>query len=196
MHWLSCVDQQYAQDFRHDAPVMSARQVAGLQVRSIERGVDWCIVGGWGVDALLRTVTREHKDLDVLLPLAALQVGMSLLAEEGFLLASTWPESRGIADHHPLLGEPVPSAFVLAHADGREIDIHIYHERGTQLVSLWDTDLALLSADLAATGAIDGVLVRCMTASMQLTCHQGYDLPAAHAADVRLLQQLVTRHPE
>lgn len=54
-----------------------------------------------------------------------------------------------------------------------------------------DTDRRLEAEDLAATGSIDGVPVRCMTASMQLTCHQGYDLPPAHAADVGLLNQLI-----
>jgi lincosamide nucleotidyltransferase A/C/D/E len=170
---------------------MHASQVAGLQLRLVERGVDCCVVGGWGVDALVGTATREHKDLDVLLPLTALPDGVSLWAEEGFVLAHVWSESRAIAGDHPLLGEPIPSAFVLTHQDGREIDVHVYEAVDTRVACRWDTDRALEAEDLAATGSIGGVPVRCMTASMQLTCHQGYDLPPAHAADVRLLQQLI-----
>jgi lincosamide nucleotidyltransferase A/C/D/E len=175
----------------HDAQVMRADQVADLYVRLADQGVDCCVVGGWGVDALVGTVTREHKDLDVLMPLTALRDGLSFWAEEGFELAYTWSESRGVAGHHPLLGEPIPSAFVLTHQDGREIDVHVYEVRGARVISLWDTDRVLEAEDLADIGSIGGVPVRCMTASMQLTCHQGYDLPAAHAADVSLLQQLI-----
>ncbi len=162
----------------------------------MDRGVDCCVVGGWGVDALAGTQTREHKDLDVLLPLTALQHGMSLLADEGFELAYQWPESCEIAGHHPLLGEPIPSAFVLTHADGREIDGHVYEALDSHVVCLWNTDRPLQVDDLAATGSVDGVPVRCMTASMQLICHRGYELPPAHAADVRLLQQLIALRPE
>ena len=57
---------------------MRASQVARLQLQLTERGVGCCVVGGWGVDALVGTKTREHKDLDVLLPLTALKDGMSL----------------------------------------------------------------------------------------------------------------------
>ena len=176
--------------------MMRGSEVANLQVRLIDRGVDCCVVGGWGVDALVGSPTREHKDLDVLLPLTALPDGMSLWADEGFELARKWPESRGITGHHPLVGEPIPSAFVLTHADGREIDVHVYQTLDNCIVCLWDTDRPLEAEDLAATGAIDGVPVRCMTASMQLTCHQGYDLPPAHAADVSLLNQLIALQSE
>lgn len=154
-------------------------------------GVDRCVVGGWGVDALVGTPTREHKDLDVLLPLTALQVGVSFWSDEGFELAYTWPESRGIAGSHRLLGEPIPSAFVLNHADGREIDVHVYEVLDDRIVCLWDTDRPLEAEDLADSGSIDGVPVRCMTAAMQLICHQGYELPPAHAADVSLLLRLL-----
>ena len=175
---------------------MDSSQVASLQVRLIDRGVECCIVGGWGVDALVGTPTREHKDLDVLLPLTALQAGVSFWSDEGFELAYTWPESHRINGHHPLLGEPIPSAFVLTHADGREIDVHVYEVLDNRIVCLWDTDRPLEAGDLSATGSIDGVPVRCMTAAMQLTCHQGYELPPAHAADVSLLLQLIAPQSE
>jgi lincosamide nucleotidyltransferase A/C/D/E len=167
---------------------MSAEQVAGLHLRLAEHDADWCVVGGWGVDALLGRQTREHKDLDVLLPLDALPVSLSLLAEEGFVLAYTWPESRDVPGRHPLLGEPLPSAFVLTHADGREIDIHVYDGTAETVTALWDTTRRLTPEALQATGTVAGVSVRCMTAAMQITCHEGYDLPPAHADDVRLLQ--------
>jgi lincosamide nucleotidyltransferase A/C/D/E len=159
-------------------------------VQHAARGVDWCVVGGWGVDALLGRVSRPHRDLDVLLSRAEAPAALSLLAEDGFRFAHRWSESRDVAGHHPLVGEPMPSAFVLEHPDGREVDVHLFDADGDRVVVLWDTDRTLEASDLAATGSIGGVTVRCMTASMQLTCHLGYELPAAHAADVRLLHGL------
>ncbi len=170
---------------------MGADQVADLQVRLAERGVDWCVVGGWGVDALLGRVTRLHEDVDVLLSRADAQAALTLLEQDGFQLVDRWSESRDVPGHHPLVGEPVPSAFVLRHTDGREVDVHLDDTVTGRVVPLWDTERRLEAGDLAATGSVDGVAVRCMTAAMQLTCHQGYDLPPAQVADVRLLRRLV-----
>jgi len=176
--------------------VMSADHVASLQLRLAERGADWCVVGGWGVDALLGHQTREHKDLDVLLPATALQTSMTLLAEAGFDFAYRWPESRDLPGHHPLLGEPIPSAFVVTHADGWEIDVHVDDLTDNGVSILWGTVRTLAPGDLAATGSVAGMPVRCMTAAMQMTCHEGYELPPAHAADVRLLAQHLQERPE
>jgi lincosamide nucleotidyltransferase A/C/D/E len=170
---------------------MSANQVAALQRRLSDRGLDWCVVGGWGVDALLGEQTREHKDLDVLLPLVALHGTLELLQDEGFRLAHTWSESRPLAGSAPLLNEPIPSAFVLTDAEAREVDVHVYDVVDERIVNLWDTDRVLAPDDLDAAGAIGGIEVRCMTAAMQVVCHQGYDLPLAHAQDVRRLQQRI-----
>ena len=100
---------------------MHAGQAASLLRSMVEHGVDCCVV-----DALVGTATPGHKDLDVLLPETALPDALTLWATEGFVLEHLWAESRGIAGHHPLAGEPIPSAFVLTHGDGREIDVHVY----------------------------------------------------------------------
>lgn len=172
---------------------MRADQAADLQRCAVERGLDWCVVGGWGVDALLGRQTREHDDLDVLVPLAGLPTLLGLCEQDGFRLAHVWEESRPLPGRQPLLGEPVPSAFVLVHDDGRSLDVHVHDEAGDGVVVLWDTDLVLTRADLAAAGRLDGVPVRCLTAAAQLRAHAGYDLPPAHAEDVRALERLVER---
>lgn len=170
---------------------MRAGDVVDLQRRLIERGLDWCIVGGWGVDALLRKQTRAHKDLDLFLPVAALHAALSLLGEQGFHLGYLWEENRAIEGGHPLVGAPAPSAFVLDHRDSRQLDVHVYDMRDGQVSPLWNTERTLRPADLTTVGTISGVEVRCMSATLQLVCHQGYELPAAQAEDVRLLQRLL-----
>ena len=129
----------------------------------------------------------------MLLPLASLEGSMTLLAEEGFRLAYAWEESLDMPGHHPLLGTPMPSAFVLSHDDEREVDVHVYNDQGSAVSPLWDTHRTLQPNDLAAEGEIGGVAVRCMTVSMQLVCHDGYEVPPSHAADVLRLQRLVER---
>lgn len=171
--------------------MVRAEQVADLQLRLRARGLDWCVLGGWGVDALAGRTTREHKDLDVVLDVVALPAVLDLLAEDGFRQVCTWPESRDLPGRHPLLGDALPSAFVLASTDGREVDVHVCDGLDTGVVPLWETDVVLTTAGLSGTGVVGGVVVRCMTARLQLACHQGYELPPAHAADVRLLQQLL-----
>src|SRR5262249_56640368 len=64
--------------------------------------------GGWGVDALLQTQTRAHKDVDIILPVAAAPELQRLLAARGFRVRE---------------GEP-PHSFVLADGAGLEVDVH------------------------------------------------------------------------
>jgi lincosamide nucleotidyltransferase A/C/D/E len=102
----------------HDAQVMRADQVADLYVRLADQGVDCCVVGGWGVDALVGTVAREHKDLDVLMPLTALRDGLSFWAEEGFELAYTWVGESWGCRAPPVVGRADPVGFC-PHPPGR-----------------------------------------------------------------------------
>lgn len=174
---------------------MRAVDVGDLQRELAARGLDWCLVGGWGVDALLGEQTRPHKDLDVLIPLQSVDGILSLLADQGFRLAHLWEENRFLDGNHRLVGEPLPSAFVLDHDDGRQVDAHVYETRREKIVNLWETERVLHPGDLAVTGIVDGIAVRCMSAETQLVCHQGYELPQAHAEDVRRLQRFVGSAP-
>ena len=47
-------------------------------------GVRSWVDGGWGVDALARTETREHGDLDLALDHGQLDVARRALEEQGF----------------------------------------------------------------------------------------------------------------
>src|SRR3954468_7273062 len=67
--------------------------------------------GGWGVDALLETQTRDHKDVDVIVALPDIKSLTKLLERHGF-------REKNDADRRP-------ENFVLADGLGREIDIHV-----------------------------------------------------------------------
>ena len=47
---------------------MTAGDATALLGGLAEHGVDACVGGGWAVDALLGTQTREHADLDLWVP--------------------------------------------------------------------------------------------------------------------------------
>ena len=44
---------------------MDALDVIDVLDRLDAVGVEWCVDGGWGVDALVGRQTRPHKDLDL-----------------------------------------------------------------------------------------------------------------------------------
>src|SRR4051812_50057019 len=48
---------------------MPAEHAAAVLARLEASGVDVWLEGGWGIDALLGRQTREHDDLDVIVPL-------------------------------------------------------------------------------------------------------------------------------
>jgi lincosamide nucleotidyltransferase A/C/D/E len=64
--------------------------------------------GGWGIDALLRTQTRTHRDLDLMHRQEQEPAVVDALAESGFSELLDWR----------------PVRFVVADAQGREIDLH------------------------------------------------------------------------
>ena len=63
---------------------------------------------GWGVDALLQTQTRVHKDVDIIVSILDVPKLQELLGMEGFSVQE---------------GEP-PNSFVLSNDVGLEDDVH------------------------------------------------------------------------
>jgi lincosamide nucleotidyltransferase A/C/D/E len=163
---------------------MSQEQVLELMGLFAAHSVDPWLVGGWGVDALLGVQTRPHKDLDLLIRLEDVAKTMQLLEEHGFSFAYTWPESRWLEGVKPL-----PTAFVMMHPDGREVDVHTirFDAHGTPHPE-WQTDWDLAAIDLTA-GSIGGFDVRCTTADRQLRDHATYEMPPDHARDMELLRR-------
>lgn len=163
---------------------------AGELCRAFDQGRIRCwVVGGWGVDALLGRCTRPHKDLDVLLALGEHAHAWRLLHERGYRLAYRWEECVDVPGVL-LNGTGQPTAYVLEDQSGRLVDVHVLDDREHELTPLWATDRVLIAGALDASGTIDGLPVRCMSARMQLLAHEGYELPDEHRADVVLLQQL------
>jgi lincosamide nucleotidyltransferase A/C/D/E len=147
------------------------------------------LLGGWGIDALLREQTRPHKDLDIIVLVDEVVRMRALLARGGYRLKELWSENTWAEDWR---GTEVPTAFVLRDPDGREIDAHAMRRDALgNGVPLWaDAEwLTLTKEGLAGEGMIAGLTVRCFSPELQVICHTGYDLPDAHRLDLERLYE-------
>lgn len=135
------------------------------------------IGGGWGVDALAGTPTREHRDLDVLVPERDVALVVAALSDRGFLVTT---------DRRPVRIE------LTDEVNDRRIDIHpaIDDEAGGYWQHGFGDDRYTTPADSITSGVIGGRSVQCFTVEKQLETHQGYELTATDVADVETLRRL------
>jgi lincosamide nucleotidyltransferase A/C/D/E len=166
---------------------MSAEQAVTFYDLLNRHGIRCWLMGGWGVDALLGRVTRAHKDLDLLILLADLPDYANLVRSQGFTRKLEWSESQPIV----VDGVSVDSAFVDAHPDGREVDVHVIDiDHESSIVQLHRDPWPLPADTLSGSGTVAGRKLRCVSRAAQLAMHSDYDLPAHHREDVRLLRTM------
>ncbi|GAA2209402.1 hypothetical protein GCM10009850_048600 [Nonomuraea monospora] len=136
--------------------VLAALRKAGCQV--------W-IAGGWGIDALVGRVTREHGDLDLL----------HREEQEPAVIAAL--ESLGYAERTEGVVPGRPARFVMIGPGGRELDLHPlrFQPDGSALQRLDDSGGAFTyPAGVFVAGEIEGVRVPCLSVEQQVHFHQGY----------------------
>ncbi len=118
--------------------------------------------GGWGVDALLQTQTRTHKDVDIILAVADVAKLQELLARKGFAVRE---------------GKP-PNSFVLANGAGLEVDVHAvtFNDEGNGVYRMQNGEDWIYPAEgFGGRGLIGGMSVRCLSPMAQVMCHaHGY----------------------
>lgn len=169
---------------------MSAAELTELQAAEIVASLQgaqirFWIIGGWGIDALVREQTRPHHDLDLLVVVADLPQLDVWLRASGFTRAYEWEENANAT----IDGTDWDTAFVAVHADGRELDIHAIRSDGVHGELVTD-DPWELPADWAGFGRIAGQQVPCATANAQRAMHEGYELPETHRSDLRRIHHL------
>ena len=154
---------------------MSGVRAAAIVEELHARGIPVWLEGGWGIDALLGRQTREHDDLDVIVPLEHLPalepawrgLGYGFGFASGPLSFEVVDDEGHQIDAHPVAVQPNGDAVYLM-ADGRE---WIYP-----------------AASLTGRGEIAGQPAKCLTPAMALVCHsQGYALDETHQRDVAAL---------
>ena len=158
---------------------MTADDVVAVVELLTREQIDVWLDGGWGVDALVGSQTRDHSDLDLVVPQRDLDRAGATLAGVGFT-----------HDEHAEPG--LPARLVLVAEDGRRVDLHpvVFDARGDGWQPLghgaWG---AYPAAGLEATGEVAGRPVRCISPELQLRHHLGYPPDEHDRHDLRLLSE-------
>ena len=148
--------------------MMSAEKVLGVLDVFAHAGIVSWVDGGWGIDALLGTQTREHDDLDLVLDIRAVDQARTLLVGQGFIVERDWR----------------PTALALRHLDGRKVDLQSGRDGGGDQVQ---PDGRRWHYDPPVTGRIAGHTVRCCSPACQLAAHLGYEPDEIDRADMAAL---------
>jgi lincosamide nucleotidyltransferase A/C/D/E len=147
--------------------VTGALQTAGIRC--------W-IGGGWGVDALVGRITREHRDLDLAVDADQLDPALDRLATLGYRAETDW----------------LPVRLELAAPGARWVDLHpvVFDASGDgRQEGLAGTSFAYPAADLV-TGSLAGRPVPCLSAARQRAFHTGYPPRPQDRHDLALLAGL------
>jgi lincosamide nucleotidyltransferase A/C/D/E len=139
-------------------------------------GVDVCIGGGWGVDALLGEQTRQHSDLDLWAEAPSVEGLFRVLVDHGVDRVHPWPGDR-------------PWNFVLHDGRTRRVDLHLYEiiEDGSVQYGSVLEPFSLPAMALEHRGTIGGMAVRCEHPSWALSFHTGYPPRSSDRHDVARL---------
>lgn len=132
-----------------------------LVVRTLtQAGVPCWIGGGWGIDALVGEVTRQHRDLDIAIPSELDQAAIDALTPAGYQMDV----------------DQRPARFLLTAPGGRAIDIHpvTFDGIGNGIQQGFDGAVFHYPADGFTTGNIADEAVLCLTAQQQVRFHLGY----------------------
>jgi len=151
-------------------------------------GVPVVIEGGWGVDALLDSETRDHSDLDVALERSLLPLAQVVLEKLGF-------------DHAAAAEPGLPARFVMKDGRGRQVDLHplVFDEAGNglqQLTPAGDRWGRYPVPHLQSAGKIGGRTVACISAELQVEFHLGYEQSDNDRHDLELLARLADDGPD
>ena len=140
-------------------------------------GISSWLDGGWGVDALLHRQTRTHKDIDIVVDVTDVPKLRGILRRRGFDVCQ---------------GSP-PNSFVLADGSGLEVDVHavVFDDEGNGVYRMQNgKDWVYPAEGFLGRGMIDGVEVRCLSATTQVLGHaHGYVPVEKDFQDMDLLEQ-------
>jgi lincosamide nucleotidyltransferase A/C/D/E len=158
-------------------PEMTATALAELLHLFESAAIPVWLDGGWGADALLRTQTRPHQDVDIVLPVAAVPKLRELLEVRGFAVRE---------------GKP-PHAFVLTNGAGLDVDVHAvtFDGAGNGVYRMQSGEDWVYPAEgFGGRGLVEGVAVRCLSPAVQVLGHaHGYVPVEKDFRDMELLAQ-------
>lgn len=157
---------------------MNAKDVLDVLHELTRHDVQFWLDGGWGVDALAGRETRQHADLDMVVPLGEVTTIVSALTPLGYQVAL----------------DDLPTRIVLETDQGQKVDLHTVEfdssGNGVQHGAAPDGgDCIYPGAGLKGEGRIAGVRVRCLTPELSVAHHVGYAPLAKDRHNVELLHR-------
>lgn len=153
---------------------MSAEQVDEVMTMLGQAGVSAWVDGGWGVDALLGEQSRDHDDLDLVVPAESVALIRELLQRGGFVVERDW----------------LPTALAMRHGDGRAVDLHPVEpsaEGGGDQIQL--DGVKRWHYGPPVVGHIGDHPVLCCSPQCQLAAHIGYAPDEHDRADMARLAE-------
>jgi lincosamide nucleotidyltransferase A/C/D/E len=155
---------------------MTAEDVLEIVTALEKAGVAVWLDGGWAVDALLGSQTRQHDDLDVVVDLGKVDAIERELGRRGFAVAV----------------DELPTRLEMKDERGRCIDLHTvtFDEEGggTQMQQSGKV-FRYPPECFCGMGEVGGQTVRCLAAEVQAECHYGYQPDEKDRHDMRLLHR-------
>ena len=138
-------------------------------------GITIWVDGGWAVDALLGSQTREHADLDIAVQQLDLDRLRLMLEESGY---------RDVPRD-----DTRPWNFVLGDDSGRLVDIHVVvlDKSGNGIYGPPENSEMYPAGSLDGIGSISGQPVRCIAPGHLVAFHAGYPLRPQDIHDVSAL---------
>ena len=136
-------------------------------------GVPAWLDGGWGVDALVGTQTRDHEDLDLVVAREHVGAACAALAVQGLTV---------LTDEQP--------TRLLVGDGSRAIDLHPvrFDAEGAGWQALPDgAEFRYPPAGFRGVGHVGSRHVACLSAEVQDLCHRGYAPDEKDDHDMRLL---------
>jgi lincosamide nucleotidyltransferase A/C/D/E len=158
-------------------PEMTSSALVELLRLLDEASIAVWLDGGWGVGALLKTQTRPHKDVDLILRVSDVPKLRKVLERRGFAV------KEGSS----------PNSFVLANGSGLEVDVHavVFDEDGNGVYRMQNGEDWIYPAEgFGGRGVVGSKRVHCLSPTTQVLCHaHGYTPTEKDFRDMELLQE-------
>jgi lincosamide nucleotidyltransferase A/C/D/E len=167
---------------RVTAPRVTYADVVEILRALSAEGIRAWLIGGWGCDALLGEQTRNHSDLDLVIPESEEQQATHTLEGLGFGAYGRF-SSRLLSEAVELIDRPRRRkvALHLVDIDSRKADCW----KASLMAGM--QEIGLDASELFATGYLNGDELPCLSAPVQLLLHIGYEPGEADRRDVSLL---------
>jgi lincosamide nucleotidyltransferase A/C/D/E len=141
------------------------------------RGVRSWVCGGFGVAVLVGRVTREHRDLDLLLDARDLDDAVAVLQERGYAVETDWLPIRVELGRAPDCWVDLHPVVFAADGSGRQTG-----PEGTW----YDYPLGTFT-----TATLEGREIPCVSVKTQRWAHAGYELRPKDEHDLDELDRVM-----